>query len=166
MSRHDFRIDGRECEPEPLHYTACGLDDVYLLNGFTVEETDYGRGIAVDDVAGLHVAIGLHLVLHRKALSPKEFRFLRKQLDLTQDELAAQLGVTGQTVARWEKGETEVSGPADRLLRLFYVLSLVPRKQRVRLLKDVIGRFEGGLDEGLPHPAMFRVADGDWLEVA
>jgi hypothetical protein len=28
--------------PEPFHYTASGLENVWLLNGFTVEDTPYG----------------------------------------------------------------------------------------------------------------------------
>ena len=30
----------REPVRKPLHYTACGLDDVYLVNGFTREQID------------------------------------------------------------------------------------------------------------------------------
>jgi DNA-binding transcriptional regulator YiaG len=56
----------------------------------------------VMDVEGLHRAIGRHLVLHRKGLSPKEVRFLRKRMDLTQAELAAKLGNDAQSVARWK----------------------------------------------------------------
>ena len=36
---------GREPAPEPLHYTMSGLDNVWLLNGFFMEETPYGRGV-------------------------------------------------------------------------------------------------------------------------
>jgi DNA-binding transcriptional regulator YiaG len=36
---------------------------------------------------------------------------------LTQAELAAELGVTENTVARWERDEMKMSEPAVRLLR-------------------------------------------------
>ena len=33
-----FGLDGEEHSPEPLHYTQCGLDDVYLVNGFSTPD--------------------------------------------------------------------------------------------------------------------------------
>ncbi len=103
------------------HYTECGLDNVDLANGFTRHDTPYGPGIAIDDVDGLHRAIARRLAHARRPLAGKEVRFLRKELDLSQEGLAALLGCTGQTVARWEKDETTIPGPADRLLRLLYL---------------------------------------------
>lgn len=38
---------------EPLHYRACGLDGIYLLNGYAIEEHDGETAIAVTDVDGL-----------------------------------------------------------------------------------------------------------------
>ena len=105
----------------PYRYTECGLDDVWLANGFTRHDTPYGPGVAIDDVDGLHRAIARRLVHARRPLAGKEVRFLRKELDLAQEGLAALLGCTGQTVARWEKGETAIPGAADRLVRLLYL---------------------------------------------
>ena len=31
-----YRFDG-EKDKEPLHYTECGLDDIYLFSGYTIE---------------------------------------------------------------------------------------------------------------------------------
>jgi transcriptional regulator with XRE-family HTH domain len=45
-------------------------------------------------------------------------RRLRKRLGLTQRELAARVGVTPTTVARWERGEVRITEPMSRLLRL------------------------------------------------
>ena len=89
------------------HYKACGLDDVYLLSGWSRENVEGEDYITVEDLDDLWKAIGLHLVTERKALAPKELRFLREHMDLTQAELAAKVRVTDQTIARWEKGETE-----------------------------------------------------------
>jgi DNA-binding transcriptional regulator YiaG len=162
--RTEFIRGGEHRAAAPYHYTACGLDDVYLLNGFTVHETEYGRGISVKDVDDLHQEIGLHLVMHRKALSPGEFRFLRKQLNLTQDELATCLGVDGQTVARYEKGATGIPSPSDRLLRFVFVLSLMPEGERAKLLTDIMEMLKDAEDEVRPHPAYFESTKEGWLE--
>jgi DNA-binding transcriptional regulator YiaG len=46
-----------------------------------------------------------------------EIKRLRTRMGLTQAELAAELGVTENTVARWEREEMKMSEPAVRLLR-------------------------------------------------
>lgn len=102
------------------HYVLCGLDNIYLANGFTEKPTRYGVAVAVEDIEGLHKAIAMDLVTSRRKLGGKEVRFLRKELDLSQEALATLLETTAQTVARWEKGQTEIPGPADRLLRVIY----------------------------------------------
>lgn len=102
------------------HYTRCGLDYVYLSNGYRLHETSHGRGVAIEDVDGLHRSIAADIVRHRAQLQGQDVRFLRKEMDLSQQGLAILMGVDAQTVARWEKGRTTIPGPADRLLRVIY----------------------------------------------
>ncbi len=45
-------------------------------------------------------------------------RKLRKQLGMTQVQLANALGVTGNSVARWERDERRVSEPVARLVKM------------------------------------------------
>jgi putative transcriptional regulator len=104
----------------PYHYTECGLDNVYLMNGFKMVETPRGVGVQIDNVGGLHRAIGLYLLEEKKRLNGKELRFLRHELNMTQETVAALLGVNVQAVARWEKGKSLVTPPADRLMRVIY----------------------------------------------
>jgi putative transcriptional regulator len=106
---------------EPLHYTASGLPDVWLLNGFHREETSHGPAIRIEDADGLHRTLARTLVTAKKSLAPAELRFLRKLLTLSQANVARLIGSTDQTVARWEKGETSIDPAAERLIR-FIVL--------------------------------------------
>src|SRR6266702_4376017 len=85
------------------HYRECGLSNVYLVNGYREIETPYGRGISIEDVEGLHMAIAHALVEEEPSLSGPEVRFIRKFLELTQTQLADLLGVEDQSVRRWEK---------------------------------------------------------------
>ena len=65
---------------ERYHYLECGLDDVYLMNGFERFETARGISIAIKEIDKLHQAIGEHLCRHKKELSGKEIRFLRREM--------------------------------------------------------------------------------------
>lgn len=105
----------------PLHYTDCGLDNVYLISGYEIEDTPYGEGLAIKNLDELHKAIGCNLSSQKKILAGKELRFLRKQMNLTQSDLGKVLGLSSQQVARWEKGESEISGPADLLVRALFI---------------------------------------------
>ena len=118
-----------------FHYTSCGLRNVYLANGYNVKRTAYGKAVAIEDVDGLHRCIAMQLVCDKPRLSGAEFRFLRKELGMSQSRLAAVLGNNAQTVAKWEKmGRPPKWG--DRFLRALYrevaegnaeIISLVDR---------------------------------------
>ena len=56
------------------HYTESGLDNVYLVNGFTYVDRPDGREVVIEDIDGLHRAIGEFLITNRKNLSGKEIR--------------------------------------------------------------------------------------------
>lgn len=155
-----WQLDGDDVK-EPLHYPECGLDDVYLLNGYETVETPYGSGIAVKDVDALREAIAWHLATRKKALTGKEIRFLRKQLDLTQSELARLLGVDAQTVARWEKGTSAIPGPAEALLRLLYV----EHAHDAVKVHDLLQRLDA-LDAGVSDRKIFETTEGGWRAAA
>ena len=104
------------------HYTECGLDNIYLVNGFEYVKTPHGRSLNIQDIEGLHRAIGMMLVREKKNLDGSEFRFLRHELNMTQRVLAEVLNVDVQRVARWEKEKNKgtIDGPALGLLRVLY----------------------------------------------
>ncbi len=105
------------------HYEESGLSNVYLKNGFTVEEEDGEMFTSIDDMNGLHDAIAQIVVDSKKSLTHEEFRFLRLELNVSQKVLANRFGVSDQTIARYEKGESEIPRTTDVALRVLYMES-------------------------------------------
>ena len=145
-------------ESQPYHYTECGLDNVYLMNGFEYVETPRGTGVKIYDIEGLHVAIARVLVREKKTLEGKEFRFLRHELNLTQQDLAALLGVDVQRLARWEKDRNkQIDGPAQRVLRVLYEehtngnRNIIEPLRRLAALDEIIGDDEDEFVEYVPN---------------
>lgn len=101
------------------HYTESGLRGVWLANGYEERPTPYGKAVAIRDIEGLHRAICRRLIATRPRLSGAEFRFIRKELDLSQAGLAGILGNDPQSVALWERKGT-VPMWADRFIRALY----------------------------------------------
>lgn len=104
------------------HYTSCGLDYVYLENGYEIHETPHGRGVAIKDARELHETIALEIITRPERLCGQEVRFLRSLLGLSQDHLARKvLRQQRGSVARWEaEPKKPIPGPADAALRWFY----------------------------------------------
>ena len=56
--------------------------------------------------------------LNSPPISGSEIELHRRVAGLSQSALADLLGVSAPTVNRWEKGDQEIPGPADKLLRM------------------------------------------------
>lgn len=107
--------------PGDYRYTECGLDNVYLVNGFKYVEGPRGLQIVIDDIDGLHRAIGEYLITLRKNLSGKEIKFLRQEMLMSQSTLARLLGVSDRAVIRWERGRSgQVPPLAEATIRMLY----------------------------------------------
>ncbi|MYF89245.1 MAG: helix-turn-helix domain-containing protein [Boseongicola sp. SB0676_bin_33] len=122
---------------ERYHYLECGLDDVYLMNGFERFETARGISIAIKEIDKLHHAIGEHLCRHKKELSGKEIRFLRREMLMSQAMLAKLLDVTEQTVHRWETGKSRMPRASEWLIRLLYMNKVPSVRNRLRGIADL-----------------------------
>lgn len=102
-----------------LKYTGCGLRNVWLQNGYAMKQTPHGKAVAIQDVEGLHRVLA-KTITRKPRLTGAEFRFVRKELDLSQAALARMFGCEAQTIALWEKNKVRVPKLADRMLRLIY----------------------------------------------
>lgn len=106
------------------HYNSCGLDNIFLVNGYEIIETADGNGVSIQDIDGLHKAIASALVNSDILLTGKEFRFLRVEMDLSQKAIGGLMGVTDQAIAKWEKGEIQLPVLADKAIRDHYSESI------------------------------------------
>lgn len=134
-----------------------GVPDLHLVNGFTLGSGPDGPTVSFVDLFGLYDAIAREVAWRRSPLSGGEFRFLRKRLGLSQQELAARFDKEEQSVAKWEKGRVRVPQAEGELLRLFVLSEYDPEGARRRLVAWRTGTTEKGA-----RPYHFEWAGGAW----
>jgi putative transcriptional regulator len=116
-------MDGLALMRDRYRYADCGLDYVYLLNGYTLHETEHGAGVSIEDARRLHERVALDIIGDPHPLRGQEVRFLRGMMKVSQEGLARVLRQRRGSVARWEaEANKAVPGAADSALRMFYAL--------------------------------------------
>lgn len=139
-------------------YKECGLDNVYLANGYRIHKTGYGEGVSIQDTEGLHKAIGRWVVSVPTPLTGAALRFLRLEMETTQRDLAGILGTTEQSLRLWEKHRKKaMPGTADRLLRAVY-LEYIGGDGRIRRMLDRLAQ----LDQLQHAEACFQKKNNTW----
>lgn len=128
-------------DKKPLCYRECGLDNIYLIDGYEIESTPYGEGLSVKNLDELHEAIGLYLAQQKKVLTGQELRYLRTHMEMTQAQLGKLMGLGSQQVARYEKGQSEISGPVELLVRNLFV-EVVGGKVKIRKLSESLASMD------------------------
>ncbi len=129
------------------HYTMCGLNNIYLLNGFEETDTPYGKAIAIENIDGLHLAIARDLINAPRRLLPEEFRFLRKEMKCSQGSFGLTVGVNEQTIARIEKGEIQPRVAFEAVFRALAAEVLLKEKSEMKALLADITKQEDELFE-------------------
>jgi DNA-binding transcriptional regulator YiaG len=119
------------------HYESCGLSNVYLRNGYEVKQTAYGEGVSIIDLEGLHRALARKIISSSSPITKDEFKFLRKELDLSQSNLGKIFDVDESTIRNWETGRTEITKLADFSLRCLFDESLHCESVLARSIKDI-----------------------------
>ncbi len=128
------------------HYTECGLNNIYLMNGYSVD----GDGILfIEDILGLHRAIGYSLILNGRKLKGQEIKFMRHHMDVSQKVLGRMLGVEHLNVLRWETGKTKITAMADKLLKILFSRYLdedTPIKEAIDRISDIDNHREENIE--------------------
>jgi len=98
-------------------YDACGIDNV-VLKGLPLVTDDEGEEvITIPNINLLHRVLTAQVASKETGLQPKELRFLRTQMELTQAQLAELVGRDVQTIGRWERGEHPIDKSAEIVIR-------------------------------------------------
>jgi putative zinc finger/helix-turn-helix YgiT family protein len=136
------RCRAKEVFPQATDYTTTAKHDG---RGYTIRIPDLslptcrkcGEQLftaAADDriVAALRAQVGL--------LTPEQIQEGRARLEMTQQELADQLGVAKETISRWETGGMIQSRAMDNLLRLYFESEEVRTLLRQRFAPQPVNR--------------------------
>jgi putative transcriptional regulator len=151
----------QELGVKPLHYKMSGLDNVWLLNGFVEEQTDYGNGVRVEDADDLHRVLAAAIVSDKAPIRGAELRFVRKLMGTSQHGIARLLGCSDQRVARWEKNQTTMDPSAERLVRVIVKEWLGENAHIKAMLEDM-----AELDEDLNGTRRLVHDGGTWKRAA
>jgi DNA-binding transcriptional regulator YiaG len=106
--------------------------EIYLLNGFEFSESKLGQTVRFRDLNGLHHAVAIELVSDPQPLCGGDFRFLRKELDMSQRRIAEMLQCSEPTVSNWERGTVEIDFLAQMAIRQLVADSLGVKTQPLR----------------------------------
>lgn len=148
---------------ESLHYTQCGLDNVFLLNGYAWISLQGGEEVlSVEDVEGLHAAIAKAIVESPEPLDAQTFRFLRKYLDMAQRQVAMMLELGEDIVSLWERAKSPIPRSADIVLRAL-AQEHCNGNSRVTTLVE---RFNQLDREAHEHTIQLCKREGHWQEAA
>ena len=121
-----------------FHYTDCGLSKVYLKGIVTHKCTNKVCGeeeITIPNMEELHQLLAEQIASQINKLMPEEIRYLRTHLGFSGVDFAEAIGVSPETVSRWEKGSVNMKEASERFLRVL-ILSKVGPFRNYEDLKD------------------------------
>ena len=146
-----------------FQYTQCGLDDVWLANGYRIVETEYGRGVAIENADELHQVIARAIIDNVRPIRGQDARFLRVTLELSQTDLGKLLGVDRATVIRWEKARQKaLSLMADIAIRETYAARVDGRGLIANVIKELQQADE--VKHGKEYRSVFETKNSGWRE--
>jgi putative zinc finger/helix-turn-helix YgiT family protein len=145
------------------HYTASGLSRVYL-NGVELYECTNeecgDEGLIIPMLEELHEQIATAIASQKNKLLPEEIRFLRTYLGFSGGDFAELIGVSPETVSRWEKGTVNMKESAERLLRVLILSRKGPFRDYEELKEFATQKRK------LPKKREFKVHSSGWIEEA
>ena len=142
---------------ENYGYAASGLPYVTLVGVEVRRCAACGEHeVVIPKIELLHRAMAMAVIEKRTRLTAAEVRFLRKYLGWSGVDFARHMGVTPESVSRWENEREQMTAVADRLLRLMVVTRAPVGDYSLDALLDL---------DDKPAPVRLRLASkkGGWL---
>jgi transcriptional regulator with XRE-family HTH domain len=100
------------------HVEDLGGVTVKVLNAVVVRRCSCGEEMTgIPDMPGLARAAAMARALNPACLSGKEVRFIRRALDMTQQEFAEKMDLSPEHVSRWENDHKGVGAASEKLVR-------------------------------------------------
>lgn len=149
-----------EARKENYRYLACGLPNV-TLEGVEVRRcgTCGGHEVVIPRIEKLHETLALAVVKQEARLTGAEVRFLRKYLGYSGTDFAALIGVSAETVSRWENDRETMGPSAERLLRMVIVHKGPVQEYSLETLRRISAKAR-------PKPIGLRPQGEGWVEQA
>ena len=106
-------------------YTECGLSNVFIDDVDVVQDDQGEETYTIKNILGLHKVIA-HAIISRprQRMTGEEFRFLRSEMGLTQEEAGKRLGRDRVTISRWERGETTIDPAVETVMKVLAIEKL------------------------------------------
>ena len=106
-------------ERRNYRYAESGISNVILQSIEVADCPHCGNSdITIPRMAKIHRAIVQALANSPARLTGEQFRFLRKYLGLSGDQLGSYLHTDRTKISKWERGEDRIGPATDRLIRL------------------------------------------------
>jgi putative zinc finger/helix-turn-helix YgiT family protein len=145
---------------ENYRYTACGLPNVTLLGVEVRRCAKCGdHEVVIPRVEELHRVLVAAVVRRMSRLTKHEIRFLRKYLGYSGVDFAKVIGVSPETVSRWENGKEKMGSSAEKLARMLVAYKQPIRHYPIETLATIT-------EERSPKALGVRPKGNSWVEEA
>jgi len=111
-----------------FHYQHCGLNNIFLNNGYKIHDYGNSRGLSIEDVDGLFDTIGQYIATKDGRLAANECKYLRLMMDQSPEEVAGLLGINKALYLAKEAMNYPFTLDEENKLRDAYQESLFLRK--------------------------------------
>ena len=141
-------------------YASCGLSNVYLkgIHFQKCSNKECGEEeVAIPNIEGLHELLAQNVASQKNILRPEEIRYLRTHLGFSGADFAKVMGVTPETVSRWEKGTVNMKEASERLLRVLVLSKSGPFREYEDL------KVYASISSKAPVKRVFKLQRSHWL---
>lgn len=114
-----------------IPFEGSSVPGVYLEGGYNIISTKYGDSISYNNIDGIFEQTANSVLESPLQFDGEVLRFLRQLLNLTQGDLAKEVGKSVQAIAQWEKGQRPIPKGDARFLKLFLLAKMQPERNLI-----------------------------------